>query len=152
MNVLSKSCNRCGVVKPLEEFTPQAKGKYGRLGRCKECMRNVSKEWDRAHPDQRRSYSRKWNKQHPDYYREWALAHPESRDAACKKWQERNKDKYRAHWMVRNALKDGRLQRMPCVVCGSKAHAHHPDYANPLSVVWLCPKHHKEEHASSHRR
>ena len=34
---VSKACTRCGVDKPLEEFTPQRTGKYGRLAYCRPC-------------------------------------------------------------------------------------------------------------------
>jgi protein-arginine kinase activator protein McsA len=35
----------------------------------------------------------------------------------------------------------------PCCVCGSKkSQRHHPDYSNPLVVVFLCAAHHKELH------
>ncbi len=48
---------------------------------------------------------------------------------------------------VNNAVRDGKLKRQPCWVCGGKAVAHHPDYSRPLDVVWLCQAHHKQTHA-----
>lgn len=51
---------------------------------------------------------------------------------------------------VAAALKSGRLIRMPCVECGAvNSQAHHPDYAKPLEVVWLCHKHHLERHGKT---
>ena len=34
----AKACERCGVVKPLEEFSPHRKTKDGRNKVCKECV------------------------------------------------------------------------------------------------------------------
>lgn len=66
-----------------------------------------------------------------------------------RRWNSANREKYLAHKAVENALKAGKLKRLPCAVCGqSKAvHAHHDDYENRLDVVWLCPRHHKQRHA-----
>lgn len=49
---------------------------------------------------------------------------------------------------VRNALHRGDLVKEPCDVCGAtkRVHAHHPDYNEPLTVIWMCPKHHQELH------
>lgn len=60
-----------------------------------------------------------------------------------------NPTAYRAHTAVGNALRDGKLERMPCEVCGTgdKVHAHHKDYAKPLEVVWLCARCHHRLHA-----
>ena len=39
------------------------------------------------------------------------------------------------------------MERGACSVCGADdAEAHHADYAAPLDVIWLCPKHHAEQH------
>ena len=46
-----------------------------------------------------------------------------------------------------HALKIGKLTELPCIICGNKAEAHHPDYSRPLDVVWLCKPHHKETHS-----
>ncbi|HEC73154.1 MAG TPA: hypothetical protein ENI26_02140 [Methylophaga aminisulfidivorans] len=60
---------------------------------------------------------------------------------------QRNPTKRQAHNQVANALRDGRLEKQPCEVCGEKeVHAHHDDYAKPLDVRWLCNKHHNEWH------
>ncbi len=47
-------------------------------------------------------------------------------------------------YIVRKALADGRLIRMPCEVCGTteSIHGHHNDYDKPLEVKWLCRTHH----------
>lgn len=59
-----------------------------------------------------------------------------------------NPQKHKAHLMVSNAVRDGRLVKLPCEVCGSvtRIHGHHDDYSKPLDVVWLCPRHHSQRH------
>lgn len=65
-----------------------------------------------------------------------------------KRFRERFAHKHKAHKTVRDAIRDGILERKPCEVCGSneRIHAHHDDYSNPLDVKWLCQKHHNERH------
>lgn len=66
---------------------------------------------------------------------------------AKKAWQSRNVVKRKAHVIAGNAIRDGRLEKQPCEVCGeAQVHAHHDDYAKPLEVRWLCSKHHNEWH------
>jgi hypothetical protein len=56
-------------------------------------------------------------------------------------------NKYKAHKKVSNALRYGKLKRLPCEICGNiKSEAHHDDYRSPLKVRWLCFKHHRELH------
>ena len=57
--------------------------------------------------------------------------------------------KIRARWRLQNAIRRGRLERLPCEVCGAKAQAHHDDYSKPLDVRWLCKLHHEQVHHSS---
>lgn len=45
------------------------------------------------------------------------------------------------------ALREGRLTRRPCEVCGGTGEAHHEDYGRALEVKWLCRKHHSERHS-----
>lgn len=60
---------------------------------------------------------------------------------------ERSPIKRAAHLMAGNAIRDGRIKREPCEVCGNaKAQAHHDDHGRPLDVRWLCTRHHAEWH------
>lgn len=60
-------------------------------------------------------------------------------------FQERYPEKALAHKIFQEAIRSGKLQRLPCSICGApKAEGHHPDYSKPLEVIWLCDKHHKE--------
>lgn len=52
----------------------------------------------------------------------------------------------RVRSITNHAIRDGKLKRKPCKVCGKTAEAHHPDYSKPLLVKWLCLKHHRDEH------
>lgn len=55
-----------------------------------------------------------------------------------------------AHALVLRAIERGELAKMPCEICGEwETQAHHDDYNKPLSVRWLCDKHHKEWHAKN---
>jgi len=60
---------------------------------------------------------------------------------------ERNRIKLRAQKKARRAVAIGLLTKTGCEVCGNEnVHGHHPDYKEPLVVMWLCPKHHFEWH------
>ncbi len=75
-----------------------------------------------------------------DQTRARRLAHPEKRQA---------------HEAVRLAVASGRLVRPDaCSHCfaGGTIEGHHPDYAKPLDVVWLCVSCHQQHHASQARR
>lgn len=64
-------------------------------------------------------------------------------------WRERNPLKVWAHASLRSALKRGLITRQPCEVCGAaETDAHHDTYHEPLTVRWLCRKHHKALHAA----
>lgn len=41
----------------------------------------------------------------------------------------------------------GKIQKCPCCLCGAlEAEKHHPDYTQPLFIVWLCRECHLEHH------
>ncbi len=53
---------------------------------------------------------------------------------------------------LNHAIRDNRITRLPCEICGNeKSEAHHYDYNLPLDVKWLCDKHHHEEHTRIHQ-
>ena len=63
-------------------------------------------------------------------------------------WRERNPLKVWAHAALRSALNRGLIEKQPCDVCGdAESEAHHSQYHEPLTVRWLCRKHHKQVHA-----
>lgn len=88
-----------------------------------------------------------------DYYREYdrmraSMPHRLAQNIAIgRRWRSQHPLRRKAQVVVGNALRDGRLARLPCLICGEKAEAHHTHYDAPLEVVWLCSAHHKQAHA-----
>lgn len=61
------------------------------------------------------------------------------------------KPKTRARSLVAYHLRVGNIQRKSCeyMDCAvKKVDAHHPDYDEPLTVLWLCRRHHQQLHAA----
>ena len=74
---------------------------------------------------------------------------PFSPKSYVKEYRKKFPKKYAAHLLVNNRLRDGKLEKKCCEICGSeKSVAHHDDYDKPLEVRWLCPIHHKQWHSS----
>ncbi len=48
--------------------------------------------------------------------------------------------------ILNHAIRDKKIQREQCMICGKNAEAYHPDYTKPLRVEWLCFKHHRQAH------
>lgn len=130
-----KKCFKCHIEKPLEQFYKHAGMADGHLGKCKDCAKADVAANYRSRHDQYLQYEK-----HPVRVRR-----RRKRAAGNQaRYRSRYPDRYRAHYALNNAVRDGRLKRMPCEVCGvEKVQAHHTDYSKPLEVRWLCQKHHR---------
>lgn len=132
----TKTCTRCEKEKLLSEFQVRRASKDGYTAACKGCLSEYDKK-RASNPDRVKARS--------DYQK------TESGKIAAKKakirWKEKNSFKRHVHVITGNAIRDGRIKKMPCEVCGDpQVHAHHDDYMKPLDVRWLCPSHHRQWH------
>lgn len=154
-----KKCFKCGGVKSLDCFYKHSKMADGHLNKCKECTkRDVTEHYFDNHERMlkyNRVRSRKpecveRRKKYAAKLAEEFKADPEKKmvlNIKKKEWIKKNTVKRAAHIIVNNAVRDGRLIRQPCQVCGiEKSEAHHENYEKPLDVMWLCKKHHTETH------
>ena len=56
-----KACRKCGIERPLDSFSKNSTGKYGRLARCKDCMNVYYRERYAANSEAARKYQRDRN-------------------------------------------------------------------------------------------
>lgn len=134
---MRKPCFKCGLEKDLGEFYKHPEMTDGRLNKCKECAKGDVRE-NRA--NRRLQYSA---------YERQRFQRPE-RKAQMYESARRRRAKYpvkeTARHALNNAIRDKKLDREPCEICGEKnAQGHHTDYSKPFEVQWLCFKHHRED-------
>jgi rubrerythrin len=138
-------------VKSLSDFYKHAETSDGHLNKCKDCTKADAALHRQANLERIRAYDRMRGAQPHRLaaQREYAKT-PEGKAAhkrAIKASQIKNPKRRAAAVALNNAVRDGRVQKLPCEICGAAAEGHHPDYSRPLMVVWLCPSHHLEAHA-----
>lgn len=148
---MKKFCRQCQRDVRLADFYRQPRASDGLMHICKACHRTNVRKNRAANIEHYREYERgRSNLPHRLAARESYAQTPKGKAAHSKAHQafkRRNPVKRAAQVAVGNAIRDGRLTRQPCEGCGNdKAHAHHDDYSKPLSVRWLCTKHHAEWH------
>ena len=139
-----KKCFKCGAIKTRADFYAHPQMGDGLLGKCKECTKTDSTNRRNAKIEHVREYDRSRSN----------LPH---RVAARIEYQEKHRrdhpEQYYAKITLNNAVRDEKLIRKPCEVCGSeKSQAHHEDYSKPLEVVWLCKPHHSQADARRRER
>ena len=130
-----KKCFKCGVEKPLSEFYKHKQMSDGHLNKCKECTKRDANNHRAENLDKVREYDKKRNAlpHRVAARKEYAKsdAGRASKAKTIRKYIEKYPNKYKAHNMVNNAVRDGKLFKEPCDVCGcEKVHAHHDDYAS----------------------
>src|SRR3990167_2004840 len=119
-------CLTCNIEKPQEDFCKFKCIKNnvlysGYYRKCKECENKRTRLYKRNNR--------------------------EIMNKASRRWEKKNLHKRKANRAVLYAINTGRLIRKPCKVCGmDNTEGHHRDYSKPLDVIWLCRKHHLEEH------
>lgn len=144
-----RTCRTCEARKPLMEFYQQSNGTL--FHDCKDCWKAYVKRNRLVRTEQYQEYEKgRANLPHRVAARMEYAATPEGRAAmnrGRRAYLDRNPLKRAAHVATGNAIRDGRLVREPCEVCGhERAQAHHDDYSKPLDVRWLCVTHHKAWH------
>jgi hypothetical protein len=145
-----KTCKQCGIKKPMTEYYTHKQMADGHLNKCKSCVRSRVSNYMEANADYYKEYEKKRaNLPHRVQARkayDKTEAGKIARKKASKNYLEKFPLRRAAHIAVGNALRDGVLTKLPCLICGDESEAHHPDYSRPLDVVWLCSSHHKEAH------
>jgi len=124
----------------------------GHLGKCKECTKKDVGKHREENLDEIRAYDRKRG----DLPHRVALRKEYQKTEAGriagnrgkKKYSKRNPLKRAAVTILNNAIRDCKITKEPCSVCGAtyRIHGHHEDYYKPLEVIWFCPKHHAGYH------
>ncbi len=140
MGATEKTCFKCLCKLPLEAFYKHSRMADGRLNKCMSCTKTDVLNHRLKNLDQVRQYDRMRASQ-PHRMKQ--------RIEIVALYTKRFPKRVKANNAVSSAVRDGRLQKWPCQVCGdAKSVGHHPDYDNPLGVVWLCQIHHKAAHAA----
>ena len=128
-----KKCKKCNELLCAASFYRDKEMRDGRKGTCKRCARSGEHARYAADVEARRLYG--------------ALMNVKRQESGYLASYRRSPEKEAAKRAVHNAKRAGRLVPQPCKVCGAgRVDAHHPDYAKPLEVVWLCRRHHMEWH------
>lgn len=118
-----KKCSRCGKSQDESEFYADKRATDGKQSHCRTCMKSRVKEY----------YSVRENK--------------DKHNAAVQRSREKHAEKEASRMVFDGAMACREIAVLPCFCCGEeKVEGHHPDYSQPLSVVWLCKKHHSEVH------
>lgn len=171
-----KRCKTCKQEKPISEYYENGiskKGKQYYAPNCKKCFINHQRENANKNKEKIKEYQKtyrlKWLLNNPDYYKErianddiykktylgqkkWVAKNRNKMCGYSRKCQNKYPEKYKARKKLQYAVKSGRLKPQPCAKCGAKkTEAHHPDYSKPFEVIWLCNKHHLEEHGKIQR-
>ena len=111
----------------------------------KESIKKRNAEWRKNNPQAMRKLLQ-WQKDNPDKVKETRKRGQARITERVKKWRHEN-NRGTAHCLVQMAVKQGKLIKLPCEICGNpKSEAHHADYSKPLDVVWVCRKHHRDMH------
>lgn len=135
---MEKTCFKCNKSKDINDFYVHKQMSDGHLGKCKECAKKDVTD---------RYYSEEGNKKIIEY--EKKRFKDKKRKEKLKIYQLKRRKKYpgknKCRYILKNAIRDGRIIKKPCQICGlEKSEGHHTDYRSPLKVVWLCRKHHLE--------
>lgn len=149
-----KICVKCKNKYPETSFNKCLRQKDGLYSYCKECANSYNKIYHIKNAEKYRNNSREWYKKFGlENKRKWRKDHKDElrdyRKEYSKKYyaNEANKKKLQTRKKTRYAIISGDLIKKPCMVCGDKnSESHHKDYDRPLEIMWLCNKHHHEEH------
>lgn len=154
-----KTCTACGEEKDLEAFAKGRAGKFGRISRCRSCMKAVSRARYVAKREQLCAQAKAWRESNAERVKAHDAARLQEaiasgRSAAwLRAYRLANPEKVKAHKQVAKAVRKGVLvPPAACTWCGRSeqalvAHHHSYDPKFWLDVAFICPPCHVQHHA-----
>ena len=136
----SKTCFKCNRTLPKTAFYKHPMMADGLLGKCKKCTKTDTRINRRNHLEYYRAYDS--DRAQQQHRKKLSTENTARNRKEIKGYQA-------AHSAVSRNIRNGKLVKLACQMCGSRqnVHAHHDDYSLPLDVMWLCAEHHKARHA-----
>ena len=148
-----KQCKCCKQYLPLIAFSADSKYPY-----CRPCVKIKNKKYRTNNKEKLKLYEDgRYLKRavDPEYLRKsklqqrkWVENNRDKHTARKLRWRDANRLKTKAHTAVKDALRRGKLIRLPCIQCQSTINleAHHEDYTKPLDIIWMCRPCHVKFH------
>lgn len=145
-------CRKCGSSDKVETWRLTHNGNL-----CRVCNLQERRDYWKLRKAQGRAL--RGGKQNPTVYKRWFKQYSQRPDVKARQaahmrryaQDPRLRARFEARWATRRMIQQGKLIRQPCAECGApQVHAHHPDYGNPLLIVWLCPACHRSLHKKTH--
>jgi hypothetical protein len=138
----AKLCIKCKCVKSASGFHKNRLTLDGLYSYCKECTREVAREYRKKNPTYFADYNRRRYRDDPEFR--------EQVKEGGRQGRKKHPQKIRARNLLNRAVNSGRVHRpLCCSRCGGdsrRIEAHHHDYTKPLDVTWFCSACHKKEH------
>jgi hypothetical protein len=108
----AKTCTLCVEMKTLDDYGVQSNTKDKRKSRCKLCLAELSRKYNKTNPEKRRISESNWRNRNPKKVKEMSKRsrniHKDAYKKRLEKWKElnteRNKALKRAHTQNRRAL------------------------------------------------
>ena len=98
---ITKTCSKCGEVKPPKEFYKNKRHKDGLQYNCKMCQAEYGKKYRATHEEERREYRRRYRETHKEERRKdakkYRAVHKEERREYKERHREIHRDEKRAY-------------------------------------------------------
>jgi hypothetical protein len=117
---LSKACPKCGVEKPLAQFSKNKRARDGLQFHCKECCKAATATWSKANPGRSDARSAAWRAANPERVKDYFAAR-----------YARDKDKISAYSAARYAADPSRFN-----LNSAEWYAKNAEKANATSAKW----------------
>ena len=143
---MKKQCLKCGRVLDIEEFYTHPGMKDGHFSKCKECIRHDVIARARQNPEKIRAYEK---------IRAQTEKRKQSRRFYVKKYRKEHPERNAIMLRVQRAIKKGVIVKpKTCCICGNETRlcAHHPNYNEPLNVIFVCQSCHKRIHCGLNKK
>ena len=105
----TKTCTKCGEEKALTEFHKKKTGKYGVTSQCKECIREIDREYNRRPEVKKREKARSISPKRQAYRREYNQR-PEVKARSRKRSMSPERREYMREYNQRPEVKERKLE------------------------------------------